>query len=142
MEQVCRLSEDERKDAASQALRSQSSGAIRAMLDLAASDAELVVQQQLDADPYLLCCGNGTIDLRTGELREPDPADLLTLGTDVDYVPGAPRERWERFLCEVFDDDMELIAFVKRATGRRRPATRATGRSSSSTAPASTANRR
>ena len=88
------------------------------MLALASSDAEIVVRlEQLDADPYLLSCGNGTLDLRTGELREPDPADLITLGTDVDYLPDAPRERWLRFLDEVFDGDQELIAFVKRAYG-------------------------
>jgi putative DNA primase/helicase len=72
---------------------------------------------QLDSDPYLLSCGNGTLDLRTGELREPDPADLITLGTDVNYVPGATRERWLQFLEEVFDSDMELIAFAKRFYG-------------------------
>ena len=42
-------------------------------------------------DPFLFSCGNGTLDLRTGELREPDPADLITLGTDVNYIPDRAR---------------------------------------------------
>jgi putative DNA primase/helicase len=50
-------------------------------------------------------------------LMQPDPADLISLGTDVNYNPDAPRERFESFLREVFDDDEELISFVKRAKG-------------------------
>ena len=91
--QVARLPADERKDAAlvgaAQPVEQRDPRDARARLD----DAELVVRlDQLDSDPYLLCCGNGTLDLRTGELREPDPADLITLGTDVDYMPDAPRD--------------------------------------------------
>jgi putative DNA primase/helicase len=117
-EQLAQLPADQRKDAATFAARSQSHGAIRAMLALASTDAEVAVRlDQLDTHPFLLSCGNGTIDLRTGELQRPDPADLITLGTDVDYVPCAPRPRWTQFLEEVFDGDPELIAFVKRAYG-------------------------
>jgi len=116
--QVVRLPAEKRKDAVGWALRSQSSAALRAMLTLAATDAELVVRlEQLDADPYLLSVGNGTLDLRTGELRQPDPEELITLGTDVDYDPDAPRERWLGFLDEVFGGDQELVAFLKRGYG-------------------------
>jgi putative DNA primase/helicase len=116
--QIAKLEPDARGDAAKWAVRSQSRGALEAMIALAASQEQIAVQlDQLDRDPYLLSCGNGTVDLRTGELREPDPADLNTLGTDIDYVPDAPRERWLRFLKEVFDGDQELVAFVKRAYG-------------------------
>jgi putative DNA primase/helicase len=116
--QVLRLPRDDRKDAASWALRSQSASAIRNMLALASSSAEVAVTlAELDRDPYLLSVGNGTLDLRTGELREPDPDDLITLGADVDYMCEAPRQRWERFLDEVFDGDAELVAFVKRFYG-------------------------
>ena len=116
--QVVGLPSERRKDAASWAVRSQSANAIRNMLTLASSAGELAVTlDELDADPYLFSCGNGTLDLRTGELQEPDPDDLLTLGTNVDYVYDAPRARWLRFLDEIFDSDMDLIAFVKRAYG-------------------------
>jgi P4 family phage/plasmid primase-like protien len=116
--QVMQLPTDERKDAALWAARSQSSAAIQAMLRLASIDDAIAVQlDQLDSDPYLLSCGNGTLDLHTGELREPDPDDLITLGTDVDYQPAALRPRWDQFTCEVFDKDAELTGFVKRAYG-------------------------
>ena len=116
--QVMQLPADERKDAALWAVRSQSSAAIQAMLKLASVDDAIAVRlDRLDSDPYLLSCGNGTLDLRSGELREPDPDDLITLGTDVDYQPTAPRPRWDQFIREVFNDDLELAAFVQRAYG-------------------------
>jgi putative DNA primase/helicase len=116
--QVINLPAEKRKDVAGWALRSQSAHAIAAMLSIASTAHELAVQlDQLDADPYLLSCGNGTLDLRTGELREANPDELLTLGTDIDYIPDAPRKRWLKFLNEVLDHDPELTAFVKRAYG-------------------------
>jgi len=113
--------DDARKKAVAWALQSETRGRIIAMLAMASSELNIVVTgTELDRDPYLLACGNGTLDLRKGKLRDPDPADLITLGTDVDYkprAPRAPRGRWDKFIHEVFDGDSELIAFVKRAYG-------------------------
>jgi putative DNA primase/helicase len=72
---------------------------------------------ELDTDPFLLACANGTLDLRTGELRPHNPANLVTRGTNVHYNPDAECQRWLRFLEEVFQGDEELIAFVRRAVG-------------------------
>ena len=45
--------------------------AARAALELAESESAVVVSARaLDADPWLLTVENGTVDLRTGELRE------------------------------------------------------------------------
>jgi putative DNA primase/helicase len=108
----------ERAKAAKWALTSQSEPRVRAMLTLARTEPAIVVTEgQLDADAYLLACANGTLDLRTGDLRDADPADLITRGTDVDYNPDATCARWERFLHEIFNDDHDLIAFVHRLVG-------------------------
>jgi putative DNA primase/helicase len=61
---------------------------------------------QLDVDdlnqrPELLNCLNGTIDLRTGELREHRPADFITLCAPIHYRPDARCELFERFLHEI-----------------------------------------
>lgn len=73
---------------------SQNVARLRAMLELAATEIDFVVRlEQLDADPWLLSCGNGILDLRTGKLRASDPADLISRGTDVNYNPKAPRAR-------------------------------------------------
>lgn len=42
-----------------------------------------------DAHPDLLNCPNGVVDLRTGELLEPDPAYLMTKCAGVEYDPTA-----------------------------------------------------
>ncbi len=117
-EQVVELPDERREKAAKWAIASQNAFRLRAMIELASTELDFVVRlEQLDSDPWLLSCGNGTLDLRTGKLRAPDPADLISRGTEVNYNPAAPRSRWQLFLEEVFAGDAELIAFVKRAYG-------------------------
>ena len=97
---------------------SQAEPRIRALLTLACTEPEVAISAaQLDQHPFALACANGTIDLRTGKLRAPDPADLITRGTDVVYEPDADCSRWRRFLAEVFAGDVELIGFVQRFVG-------------------------
>ena len=110
--------EQARKDALKWAVTSQNEPRIRAMLTLAATEPELVVSaDDLDTATYLLACPNGTVDLRTGNLRAPSAADLITRGTTVRYEPAAECPRWERTLGEVFDGDDDLIAFFQRWAG-------------------------
>jgi P4 family phage/plasmid primase-like protien len=78
------------------ALSSDTSGAIAAMIRLArGAPGILVDHEQLDADPWLLNVDNGTIDLRTGHLREHDPADLCTLQAPIAYDTDATALLWE-----------------------------------------------
>lgn len=42
-----------------------------------------------DANPFILGCENGVIDLKTGELRQGNQDDLLTKATGVRYDPNA-----------------------------------------------------
>ena len=89
-----------------------------ALLSLAGTDPAVVVAvDQLDAHPYLLACQNGTVDLRTGELRQADPADLLTHGVAVDYSPDAFSPEWVKFVDQTFRSDLDLIGFVQRLAG-------------------------
>jgi putative DNA primase/helicase len=112
------LDGDEQKRAVKWALASQSEVRVRAMLTLASTESAVVLAaDQLDADPWLLGCANGTLDLRTGELRDADPADLIAGGTDIEYDPDASCARWLRFLDEVFAGDADLIGFVRRLCG-------------------------
>ncbi|GAF95960.1 unnamed protein product, partial [marine sediment metagenome] len=71
----------------------------------------------LDADPMLLNMANGTLDLRTGKLREHSSLDMLTQlsGTEWDEKAGCPR--WLQFLDEVFAGDQELIDYIQAAVG-------------------------
>lgn len=71
---------------------------------------------ELDADPYLLNTANGTLDLRTGELRAHDPADRLTKVTRGAHDETADRADWDKFLDRVIPDP-EVRAYVQRLIG-------------------------
>lgn len=65
------------------------------MLTCAEYEKEIPVSiNQLDQDPFLLNCLNGTLDLRTGELREHRREDLITKLVHLKYYPDAecPRD--------------------------------------------------
>jgi len=74
-------------------------------------------RSDFDSDPWLLNVGNGTIDLRTGTLKEHDAADLITRIVPVNYDPEATCPRWETFLDEVLNGDPELVSFFQKAVG-------------------------
>lgn len=50
----------------------------------------------LDTDPNLLNCSNGTVDLRTGAIRRHDPGDYITKSTGIPYDPAATHELWDK----------------------------------------------
>jgi putative DNA primase/helicase len=105
---------DERK-AAHAARRFQR---LMAMLKLAESDPLLAAEaMDFDSNPWLLNVGNGTVDLRCGELRPHDPRDLITLLAGADYAPDAPTPTWTPFL-EQIQPDVEVQAYIQRLTGQ------------------------
>ena len=72
--------------------------------------------EDLDAHPFLLNCTNGTLDLRTLELRPHDPADRITKVTAGRYDPEAKAPNFRAFV-ERFLPDKEVRAFVQRYLG-------------------------
>jgi putative DNA primase/helicase len=106
------------------ALESENARRINAMIDLARSEPGIpILPEQLDPDPWLFNCPNGTLDLRTGVIREHRKEDSITKVCPTRYVPDAPCPVWQRFLETIFlDDDEEpdrdLIIFVQRLMGR------------------------
>jgi putative DNA primase/helicase len=89
---------------------------IRALLSLAQSEVP-VLPDELDTNPWLLNCLNGTIDLRTGTLRPHAQADRISKLCPLEYRPAAPAPTWERFLRDIFAGDEALIAFMQRLAG-------------------------
>jgi putative DNA primase/helicase len=109
---------DRRKKLVGHALASESEKRLRAMVSLAEFEEGIAIRESvLDADPWALTVRNGTLDLRTGELRAPDPTDLLTCALDVPYDPAAKCPRWKRFLDQIFNADVDLGRFVQCAVG-------------------------
>jgi putative DNA primase/helicase len=70
-----------------------------------------------DTEPYLLGAPNGVIDLRTGKLRAGSPDDRITRSMRVAYDVHAAAPRWRRFIAEIFNNDVELMAFIQRFVG-------------------------
>ncbi len=84
------LDQQSQQELLSDIRRCESATGLDGMLRLASAMLPIAVSvDKLDADPYLLNTTNGTLDLRTGELRRHDPADLLTKVTGCEYDPGA-----------------------------------------------------
>lgn len=112
--------EDEEKRAtlAKHAAKSETNRAISAMVNLAKTEQGIpVLSDQLDSDIWLLNCKNGTLDLRTGELRPHNRKDYITRIILTEYNPYADFEEWAKFLERIMNGNRELISFLQRAVG-------------------------
>lgn len=77
--------------------------AIDAIIGLTAAQPGVAkYPDEFDKDEYLFNVQNGTIDLRTGQIRPSDPTDLITMVAPVTHDPEADCPRWKRFLPEIF----------------------------------------
>ncbi len=108
----------ERKTLARWALKMESSKAVPGMLYWAQARAGVPVMPDVfDKDKWLFNCQNGTVDLRTGALREHRREDLLTKMAGTAHDPTATCPRWETFLNTIMNGNQELITFLQRAVG-------------------------
>jgi putative DNA primase/helicase len=104
------------KDVVDFAVATSGHGKLAAMLKLAAADVPVAVDG-LDANPWLLNCLNGTVDLRTGELRPHRREDHLTNLCPTNFNPDAGSYHFDRFLEGVFDGHGPTIDFMQRFFG-------------------------
>jgi P4 family phage/plasmid primase-like protien len=107
--------DDKRKALVAHAKRSEQHPRVEAMIRLARSEVA-VDHDQLDADPWLLNAKNGTVDLRTGELRPHRREDMLTKRTSVAFDPEATAPLFDSFLERILPDPA-LRSFLQRAMG-------------------------
>lgn len=110
--------EDRRKAYVKHAFASERDRSLRAMLWCAETEPGIpIMPEELDADPWALNCLNGTLDLRTGELRPHRREDLLTHLCPVIYDPDAKSALWEGFLQRVTCGDLALQRFLQQVAG-------------------------
>lgn len=110
--------QDQREAIAKWAIKSEEEKRLKSMVSLAQSEPGVPISpDQLDTNHYLLSCLNGTIDLRTGQLKPHDPQDLTTKVIPVEYIPDAARLQWIEFLETIFNRNYDLINFIQRAVG-------------------------
>lgn len=91
---------------------------LNSVVDLAKSYPAFSVRfKELDANVNVLGVGNGAVDLLTGELTAPNPKDLITINTKVNFNPAADCPVWKQTLLEVFDGKKHLVDYFKRVIG-------------------------
>ena len=107
-----------RIDIEKHAMQSESVRRRKALIEAASWIPELNVKsEELDNDPWLLNVKNGTIDLRSRELKEHSPQDLITRVANVHYDKEADCPIWRRFLLEIMNYDMDLLNFLQSVAG-------------------------
>jgi putative DNA primase/helicase len=77
----------------------------------------VVTLADLDRDPWLLNVTNGTLDLRTAELRPHAASDLITQLTDVEWSDDAAAPEWETFVSRAMGGSVELGCYLQRLIG-------------------------
>lgn len=113
-----KLPEDHREGLRKHALACQKEQRLRSMLNLAKGEASIRIEaNKLDADPWLLGCPNGTLDLRTGALREARREDYITKQISVAYDAQAKCPNWEAFLNRAMQGDRATIEHLQRIVG-------------------------
>lgn len=96
--------------------RLESASGLNAALSF--TEPELAVSvTRLDADPWLLNCPNGTLDLRTGELSGHDPKQYLSRSCPTPYDPEAVDDVWTRTLWEALEGDEARLRVLARFAG-------------------------
>lgn len=96
--------------------QSQNASKLEAAIKVLATQLQVTIAE-LDRDPWLLNVANGTIDLRTAELRSHDPEDLITQITDVEWDDDARAPTWEAFVSGVMGGDLQLAMYLQRLVG-------------------------
>lgn len=89
---------------------------IAAVERLARSDQRLAMGvDDWDRDPWLLNTRAGTVELKTGQLREHRGLDYITKMAAAS--PGGECPRWLAFIEKITRHDVELAAFIQRMLG-------------------------
>jgi putative DNA primase/helicase len=73
--------------------------------------------EQWDRDPYLLNTPDGTVDLRTGSMREHRQSDYMTKMTSVAPNANCATPTWDAHLNKVFAGDTALASYIHRVGG-------------------------
>lgn len=94
----------------------KSAGTIGSILTLA-QRYTTVPYNALDSDTFLLNCQNGTLDLRTGQLKPHNPADLLTKCAGVSFDPYARCDAWLAALSQMHNHDRHTLEYLRLLLG-------------------------
>jgi putative DNA primase/helicase len=111
-------SKDVRQALSKHANASENGHRIEQMVKLARNQSGIPIrQEQLDADPWLINCQNGILDLKTLKLEKHDPNRLITKIARTYYDETAYSPLWDSFLKRIFNDNQTLITYLQKIVG-------------------------
>jgi putative DNA primase/helicase len=70
-----------------------------------------------DKNIHLFNCQNGTLNLNTGEFKSHNPNDFICKISNVIYNPECVCERWDRFIDEIMQGDIDTAKFLQKSLG-------------------------
>jgi putative DNA primase/helicase len=108
--------DDQRKRLRTWATKSESRAGRENLISLARAELA-AAPEDFDRDQWALNVRNGTIDLRTGELRPHRREDFITKLAPVTYDATATAPLWEAFLAKVMSSNDALIGYLQRIIG-------------------------
>jgi P4 family phage/plasmid primase-like protien len=110
--------EAEREHVRKAILRARSHSGMRHLTDITAPMLqEDGFENRLDSVRHLLGVRNGVVDLRTGELRERTPEDMVHTVLDASYDPGANDGLLKTTILEAMADDKEMAQYLQKLLG-------------------------
>lgn len=108
----------DREHFAKHARKSEALGRVTAAVEMARCvEAVRAEAADFDSDPYLFNVKNGTVNLKTGELRPHKQSDLIMHQSHVAFDAAATCPIWDAFIDQTYGGSAELISFVQRAVG-------------------------
>jgi len=112
--------DDAAKDRFSWAMQSGSNGRIKGLLETATPDLTVSISD-FDTDENLMCLQNSVVDLRTGEIYEHTPTQMMSMLAGSEFDPYADEQPeapiWEGFLEDVMCGDKEMVRFLQLSVG-------------------------
>ena len=83
-------------------------------------DTRLIIDgEELDAQPWLLACTNGVIELKDGAHRPGRPDDYLTCAVPTEWTGlDEPCPIFEKFMMDIMGGNAELVAYLQRMLGQ------------------------
>ena len=89
------------------------------VLFLAANNPALALTgKEWDQDPWIIGLNNGVVELKDGTFRPGRPGDYIRAHSPIDWQGlDAPAERWNRFIGEVFSQDIDMVRFIQKLLG-------------------------
>lgn len=82
-----------------------------------AADCCYISSEELDKNPNLFNCQNGTFELDTMKFRPHNSEDYITKMSNVVYDEKAVSEDWIKFINEVLPHDREKVRYLQKAVG-------------------------